>query len=110
MGLTEPSLFDDDMTVLRSCLPTVDLDALRRDGWLKVPFPESGTPWADGGFPTGSGRLEFASSSLESMGQPRLPVFVPPNEGPQGLNADRFPLRSVLQTADPHLRDAEQNG
>jgi hypothetical protein len=43
MGLTEPSLFDDDMTVLRDTLPMVDLDRLRLDGWMRVPFPGSGT-------------------------------------------------------------------
>ncbi|MEO6653364.1 MAG: molybdopterin-dependent oxidoreductase [Ilumatobacteraceae bacterium] len=102
MGLTEPSLFDDDLTILRHCLPTVDLDALRRDGWLKVPYPEDGRPWADGRFPTASGKLEFASETLEAMGQPRLPVFVPPREGPQGPNADRFPLQ--LMTPKHHQR------
>ncbi len=102
MGLTEPSLFDDDMTVLRASLPTVDLDALRRDGWMKVPFPENGTPWADGGFPTETGKVEFVSTRLAAMGQPRLPVFVPPTEGPQGPNADRFPLQ--LMTPKHHTR------
>ena len=102
MGLTEPSLFDDDVTILRDSLPTVDLDALRRDGWMKVPFPEDGTPWAEGGFPTPSGKVEFASARLESMGQPRLPTFVPPREGPAGPDADRFPLQ--LLTPKHHTR------
>ncbi|MFW2333031.1 molybdopterin-containing oxidoreductase family protein [Ilumatobacter sp.] len=102
MGLTEPSLFDDDVALLHECLPTVDIDALRRDGWMKVPFPDDGTPWADGGFPTASGRVEFASSALEAIGQPRLPVFVPPTEGPQGPDADRFPLQ--LMTPKHHAR------
>ncbi len=102
MGLTEPSLFHDDLTILRECLPTVDIDALRRDGWMKVPFPDDGTPWADGGFPSESGRVEFASTTLEAMGQPRLPTFVPPTEGPQGPNADRFPLQ--LLTPKHHTR------
>ncbi|MDW3215341.1 MAG: molybdopterin-dependent oxidoreductase [Ilumatobacteraceae bacterium] len=102
MGLTEPSLFDDDLTILRDVLPTVDLDALRRDGWMKVPYPENGTPWADGGFPSESGKVEFVSSRLEAMGQPRLPTFVPPTEGPQGPNAERFPLQ--LMTPKHHTR------
>ena len=102
MGLTEPSLFDDDLTILRDVLPTVDLDELRRDGWMKVPYPENGTPWADGGFPTESGKVEFASSRLEAMGQPRLPTFVPPREGPQGPDAARFPLQ--LMTPKHHTR------
>lgn len=102
MGLTEPSLFDDDLTILRDVLPTVDLDALRLDGWMKVPYPDDGTPWAEGGFPTESGKVEFVSSRLEAMGQPPLPVFVPPTEGPQGPNADRFPLQ--LMTPKHHTR------
>ena len=91
MGLTEPSLFDDDLTMLRDSLPTVDLDELRTDGWLKVPFPEDNRPWADGGFPTASGKVEFVSAALEQMGQPRLPAFVPPREGPHGPNRRPVP-------------------
>jgi anaerobic selenocysteine-containing dehydrogenase len=102
MGLTEPSLFDDDLTILRESLPTVDLDALRRDGWMKVPYPEDGRPWADGDFPTESGKVEFVSTRLEAMGQPRLPAFVRPREGPQGPDANRFPLQ--LMTPKHHTR------
>jgi anaerobic selenocysteine-containing dehydrogenase len=102
MGLTEPSLFDDDMTVLHDALPTVDLEALRRDGWMRVPFPDTGTPWALGEFPTASGRVEFASGQLEQMGQPRIPTFVPPREGPRGPDAERFPLQ--LMTPKHHAR------
>jgi anaerobic selenocysteine-containing dehydrogenase len=102
MGLTEPSLYDDDLTILRDTYPDIDLDRLRRDGWMKVPFPESGTPWAGGGFPTASGKVEFASEQLERMGQPRVPVFIPPREGPTGPDADRFPLQ--LMTPKQHTR------
>lgn len=102
MGLTEPSLFDDDLTILRDVLPSVDIDALRRDGWMKVPYPDDGTPWAEGGFPTESGKAEFVSTQLEEMGQPRVATFVPPTEGPQGPNADLFPLQ--LLTPKHHTR------
>jgi anaerobic selenocysteine-containing dehydrogenase len=104
MGLTEPSLFDDDRTLLEQALPDVDLDALRRQRWMRVPFPEDGRPWADGGFGTPSGKLEFASKRLELMGQPRLPTFVAPVEGPHG-DADlvaRYPLQ--LLTPKHHTR------
>lgn len=102
MGLTEPSLYDDDLTILRASLPTVDLEALRRDGWMRVPFPDDGRPWAGGGFPTPSGKVELVSDRLEQMGQPRVPTFVPPREGPQGPDADRFPLQ--LMTPKHHAR------
>ncbi len=102
MGLTEPSLFDDDLTILRECLPGIDVDALRRDGWMRVPFPDDGLPWANGGFPTPSGKVEFVSERLARQGQPSLPTFVPPNEGPRGPGAARFPLQ--LMTPKHHSR------
>jgi anaerobic selenocysteine-containing dehydrogenase len=104
MGLTEPSLFDDDLTVLRDALPTVDIDALRRDGWIKVPYPDDGRPWAEGQFPTPSGRVELVNPRLASMGQPTMPTYVPPREGPGGDPElfERFPLQ--LLTPKHHTR------
>jgi anaerobic selenocysteine-containing dehydrogenase len=102
MGLTEPSLYDDDMTLLRAALPTIDVDALRRDGWFRVPFPEDGLPWSNGGFPTPSGKVEFVSARLEAQGQPALPTFIPPREGPTGPDAARYPLQ--LMTPKYHSR------
>jgi anaerobic selenocysteine-containing dehydrogenase len=102
MGLTEAAVFDDELTLLAAALPKVDLDALRRDGWVQVPYPESGTPWADGGFPTASGRAEFASAVLEQMGLPRLPTYVPATEGPGSALAQRYPLQ--LMTPKQHQR------
>ena len=105
MGYTEPALFDDDDTLLRESLPTVDLDELRsrRDG-SRAPYPEDGRPFGDGEFDTPSGRVEFVSEVLERMGQPRLPTFVAPREGPAGdpeLLA-RYPLQ--LLTPKHHTR------
>ncbi|TVR27330.1 MAG: molybdopterin oxidoreductase family protein [Ilumatobacter sp.] len=104
MGLTEPSLFDDDLTVLRDALPSVDLEALRRDGWMKVPYPDHGRPWADGGFPTPSGRVELVNPRLAAMGQPTVPTYVAPNEGPGGSPDlyERYPLQ--LLTPKHHTR------
>src|SRR5690606_40374670 len=102
MGLTEPSLFDDDMTLLRAALPTVDLDALRRDGWIRVPFPESGTPWAEGNFPTPSGKAAFVSSAMAAHGRPALPTYTRAQEGPRSELAERYPLQ--LMTPKHHQR------
>lgn len=104
MGLTEPSLFDDDETLLRQALPDVDLDAMRRDGWIKVPYPADGRPYGDGVFPTPSGRVELVNPRLAALGQPTLPTYVPPREGPGGdpeLIA-RYPLQ--LMTPKHHTR------
>ena len=102
MGLTETSLFDDDLTMLRDTLVNVDLDELRAQHRVRVPYPEDGRPFGAGGFATRSGRVEFVSEQLEAMGQPRLPDFVAPQEGPGGPLHDRFPLQ--LMTSKRHLR------
>ncbi len=102
MGYTEPELFDDDMTVIRESLPTVDVDELRRTGHVRVPYPEDGRPFGEGVFPTASGKVEFVSEALVAMGQPALPTFVPPNEGPGTALAERYPLQ--LMTPKQHTR------
>jgi anaerobic selenocysteine-containing dehydrogenase len=69
---------------------------------MRVPFPDDGLPWANGGFPTESGKVEFASSRLERDGHPRLPTFTPSGEGPRGRDVARFPLQ--LMTPKHHTR------
>lgn len=88
MGFTEPSLFDDDLTVLRQVLPSIDVDALQRDGVADTPFPADRRPWADGGFPTPSGKLELRSDAMAALGFPALPTYTAPQEAP----SDEFPF------------------
>ncbi|MGZ4773164.1 MAG: molybdopterin-containing oxidoreductase family protein [Ilumatobacteraceae bacterium] len=102
MGYTEPELFDDDLTALRESLPGIDVDELRRVGYVRVPYPDDGRPFGDGVFPTASGRVEFVSEALVAMGQPALPTFVAPAEGPGTMLAERYPLQ--LMTPKHHTR------
>lgn len=108
MGLDEPALHASDTELLADALPTIDLDELRRERWLRAPYPEDGRPYGDPGgvtpFATPSGKVEFASDQLARLGQPRVPTFVPPTEGPGGdpeLLA-RYPLQ--LLTPKHHRR------
>jgi len=102
MGYTESALHDDDMTAIRDSMPGVDIGELRRVGFLKVPYPEDGRPFGDGAFPTASGKVEFVSDALVAMGQPALPTFVAPGEGPGSVLAERYPLQ--LMTPKHHNR------
>ncbi len=104
MGFTEPELFDDDETVLREALPTVDLDRLRADGFVRMPYPDDGRPFGDGRFPTASGKVELVAPSLEGRGLPVLPTFTPAHEslaGDPDLVA-RFPFQ--LLSPKQHTR------
>lgn len=104
MGFTESALFEDDETVLRQALPNVDVDALRAEGFVRVPYPDDGRPFGDGTFPTRSGKVELRSERLVAMGQPALPTYVPPRESPAGDPelAARYPL--TLLTPKQHTR------
>ena len=104
MGFTDPALFDDDLTVIRAALPEIDVDELRAIGFVRVPYPDDGRPFANGVFPTASGKVELRSEALVSMGQPALPTYVAPRESPGGdaALAARFPL--ILLTPKQHTR------
>jgi anaerobic selenocysteine-containing dehydrogenase len=99
MGFTEPALFEDDLSVLRATLPSIDLDELCAVGFLKVPYPDDGRPFADGGFPTASGKLELRCDSLAAFGQPVLPTYAAPSEA---AAAQRHPF--ALMTPKQHTR------
>ena len=88
MGCTEPALFDDDLTALRAALPAVDIEALQSQGFADTPFPADRRPWAHGGFPTPSGRLELYSASAAALGAPALPTYAAASEAP----SDDFPF------------------
>ena len=71
------------------------LDRLHAEGFVRVGPPRGRAPFAEGGFPTPSGKFEFDSADLAKAGLGPLPVFVPPAESPEARPdlAARFPLR-----------------
>ncbi len=108
MGFTTddaPHLHADDMTVLHETMPSIDVDELRHRGWVKASsYPADGRPFADGIFPTGSGKVEFVSELLEALGQAALPTYTPARESHEGDHelAARFPF--ALLTPKQHTR------
>jgi anaerobic selenocysteine-containing dehydrogenase len=77
MGLTEPSLYDDDESLCRTLLGDERFDRLWRDGWMRLDYPRPFVPFSDG-FPTPSGRLEFVSERAAADGHDPLPGYTPP--------------------------------
>ena len=67
---------------------------LKLRGWLRLDGPDDVLPYADGGFGTGSGKVEFFSADLEAEGLDPLPTYRPAREGPQGdaTVLNRYPL------------------
>ncbi|MBC7735050.1 MAG: molybdopterin-dependent oxidoreductase, partial [Bacteriovorax sp.] len=104
MGFTEPCFADDDETLARTAFnATVDFDALRAQGWFKLPLADA--PFADGGFPTSSGRCTINSP------EHGLPDFVPNHESVQStpLLAQRYPLAMISPPARNFLNSSFVN-
>ncbi len=85
MGFKEPYLFDSDETLIRTALhsdhPYLDgitYDYLWEHGWAKLNLPTTWRPFAEGQFPTPSGKCEFDAPGLHTRGLDTLPTFNPP--------------------------------
>jgi anaerobic selenocysteine-containing dehydrogenase len=97
----EPELFPDDFTLIREALdggPTVQgitLERLQAEGSVRLNLQAEFTPFADGVFPTPSGKCEFYSERMKDAGLDPLPTYIPPIEDPQNRPelAARFPLQ-----------------
>jgi anaerobic selenocysteine-containing dehydrogenase len=79
MGFTDPCFKDDDETLCRTAFgDTVDFEQLLEHGFATLPLPDA--PFAEGGFPTPSGRCEFFSARLAAQGMDGLPDHLPNHE------------------------------
>jgi anaerobic selenocysteine-containing dehydrogenase len=78
-------------------------------GWLKMDLPPA--PFAEGGFPTPSGKVEFFSSRLEAAGEDPLPDYLPPYESAASNPelARRYPLAMISPPARNFLNSTFAN-
>ncbi|MFN3792852.1 molybdopterin-dependent oxidoreductase [Massilia sp.] len=86
-----------------------DWDALKRKGWQKLAMPEA--PFAEGGFPTPSGKCEFYSSSMARDGLDPVPAYIPPYESPASNPelARKYPLAMISPPARNFLNSTFVN-
>ncbi|MFT3880656.1 MAG: molybdopterin dinucleotide binding domain-containing protein [Gemmatales bacterium] len=78
-------------------LKGITLERLRAEGPVRLHVPIDFAPFAQGYFPTASGKCEIYSATLEAMGMDPLPTYTPPAEDPltRPELAQRFPLQMV---------------
>jgi anaerobic selenocysteine-containing dehydrogenase len=98
MGYTEPELFESDDSLIASALHGIDIEQLKRDGF--VPLPNSDEVlFSDGIFGTASGKAQLMSKDLASRGLPSVPTYV---QSSSRMGSAEFPL--VLLTPKQHTR------
>ncbi|WBY04026.1 molybdopterin oxidoreductase family protein [Ramlibacter tataouinensis] len=106
MGFTDPCFADSDEDLCRqACAGRIDFDALLQHGFAPLPVPDA--PFADGHFPTASGRCEFFSAALARQGLDGLPDHVPNHEA-YGSSA-RYPLAMISPPARNFLNSSFVN-
>jgi len=86
MGYDEPCFREDDITILRDLVGRqrharfdgITWERLLEEGFARLNLPDPYQPFAEGNFPTPSGKCEFFSARMESHGYDPLPTFTPP--------------------------------
>jgi anaerobic selenocysteine-containing dehydrogenase len=119
MGFTEDYFGDSDLDLVQLALASdhphlegITFEQLLRDGWARLRLPAGWMPFAEGGFPTPSGRCEFYSEQLASWGQDPLPTFEPSPESAAGNPelAARFPLSLITGKSALHFLNSSYAG
>ena len=109
MGFDEPCFADSDEQLCRQAYGrAVPWDELATHGFASLRLPEA--PFADGGFPTPSGRCEFFSQRLAARGLDGLPGHVPNHEAvPAQGAAGPYPLAMISPPARHFLNSSFVN-
>jgi anaerobic selenocysteine-containing dehydrogenase len=66
-------------------------------------------PFAQGNFPTPSGKAEFYSEALKRQGLDPVVAFTPPDESRHGSKTAGFPLELLARKPDNHLNSSFAN-
>jgi anaerobic selenocysteine-containing dehydrogenase len=125
MGFTEDCFretvdqaIDSALDPTHSWLAGIDRARLEREGHIRLNFRgDKGTqsgdvpflPFAQGGFPTSSGKAEFYSESLAAQGLDPVLAFVPPTESRHSPPAHTYPLELLARKADNFLNTTFTN-
>lgn len=116
LGLDESLWSESDEELAARCLhgrgplEGITLAAVRA-GPVRLKLPRPWLPFADGKFPTPSGKCELYSEQEARAGRDPLPHYVPPHEDPQTRPdlAARYPLQLISPPAPPFLNSTFVN-
>ena len=118
MGFDDDCFKDSDEDIARQALASdhpalasITLERLIEDGWMRLNVPETFAPFAEGNFPTVSGKCELFNAALQAGGLDAVPDFIPPRESKQSAPdlAARFPLALLSPAAHAFLNSSFAN-
>jgi anaerobic selenocysteine-containing dehydrogenase len=112
MGLDHTCLRESDEEMARQAfdwdhprMKGITFDRLEREGTVRLNVPSPYTPFAEGGFPTASGKCELRSEQLALEGLDPVAGYTPPRESVASAPelAKRFPLALITPPAHHFL-------
>jgi anaerobic selenocysteine-containing dehydrogenase len=118
MGFTEDCFKDSDEEIARKAINYdhprmrgMTFEELKERGWMRLSVPETFAPFAEGNFPTPSGKCEFFSETLARQGLDPLPTYIPPRESVRTAPelAKKFPLAIISPPAHNFLNSSFAN-
>jgi len=120
MGFDEPCFRDTAEEMVEQALQTasdpafplmqgITIDALRQKGRVRLRLGEAFMPFADGVFPTPSGKIELYSEALAARGLDPLPAFIPPVESRHSTGSATYPLEFLPRKADTYMNSTFAN-
>jgi anaerobic selenocysteine-containing dehydrogenase len=116
MGFTDPAFDESDDELAAQAFDKGDVravhfdwESLKRSGWSKLNMPDA--PFAEGGFPTPSGKCEFYSASMLADGLDPLPTYIPNYESVASTPelAAKYPLAMISPPARNFLNSTFVN-
>jgi anaerobic selenocysteine-containing dehydrogenase len=110
MGFTDPCFADSDEAIAQAAVAEGwDFGAVRAQGWKRIGAARGVARFAQGGFNTPSGKVEFYSSSALALGLDALPDYIAPLEDTRSELARRFPLAMISPPARNFLNSSFVN-
>jgi len=110
MGFTEQCFNDSDQTIAQAAIAKDwNFDAVRAAGWQRIGPAKGSARFADGGFDTPSGKVEFLSARAGELGLDTLPDYIPPLEDTRSAAARRYPLAMISPPARNFLNSSFVN-
>jgi anaerobic selenocysteine-containing dehydrogenase len=118
MGFDEPCFRESDEDMARNAFLAdhprargLSWETLKEKGWQRLNVPSPFAPFAQGNFPTPSGKCEFFSQTLADQGLDPLPAFTPPRESAASNPelARRYPLAMLSPPARNALNSTFAN-
>ncbi|MBS1812612.1 MAG: molybdopterin oxidoreductase family protein [Acidobacteria bacterium] len=118
MGFDDPCFAESDEEIGAHAfnfdherMKTIEFATLKENGWQRLNVPERYAPFAEGNFPTPSGKCEFFSEALAKQGFDPLPTYIPPRESVQTAPniAAKYPLAIISPPAHNFLNSSFAN-